>query len=510
MKKNFKFFSAFFSMLMCALSVFAGGGAVMAIAGTVADGKTVDGAAGENENGGVESQGATSPVANHENLGGTYSQTENERLNGQNNGIEDFDSRGLSKKILELQPMKTPFDQITRYASTGEKPEAMKVEYASIGSRPTETKIAGAFTITGSNLTAKLQVDDPEIFSVDDVVLVPEYHAVTNYKGDAYASKFSQGDEAWPCLQLKICGYDDSDSMPIAYAMNGNVKNGSPIQVNSVLPIAGGSAVTSIPVGAKLLRIAKAVNEGAAQTGRTAELPKTDVQYLQIFMTQTEESLIHKLTKRDVNGLDLAWGERRTLEDMRMVQEGTFLFSDMACISNHPKENLNKVWSTKGVWYQAGKDPIFGHLDSNGNLVVSDDDLVDLNNELFVGEGTGGKKKLLFCGSEFITALEKIKSEKFRLKGDVQAWNLTFTSWKTTFGEVLAIHDETLDKYGKSKCAFALDPEYFEKRVMLSLDRNAMDLNAIGVRATQAVVLKEISAVILYAPNAHARIKLAK
>ena len=258
------------------------------------------------------------------------------------------------------------------------------------------------------------------------------------------------------------------------------------------------------------MRIAKAVNERAAQTGRTAELPKTDYQFLQIFMTQVEESTIHKLTKRDVNGLDLAWHERRTLEDLKMVQEGTFMFSDKTLTKSHPKENLNKVWTTGGAWYMAGKDVELGHVNAvTSELEIFDDDLVDVDNEIFVGEGTGGKKKVWICGSNFISALEKVKSEKFRLKGDVQAWDLTFNSWKTNFGESLVIHSETMDKYGKKNWAFSLDPDYFEKRVLYSLDRNVLDLEAMGVRATQAVVLKEISAVVLYAPQAHARIKLA-
>lgn len=479
------------------LSVLAGGGALMAIAGS---GAVDTGAAGSNANGGVIGQGAESDAAHRENLDGAASQTSNDKLDGQQTSVEDFDNRGLSRKILELQPMKTPFDQLTRHATTGEKPAGMKVEYASIGSRPTETTYTGssAFTITGTAMSGTLTVADPQIFSVDDVILVPAVKAVTNAQGEAYSS-LGLNNELIPSLMLKVCGYDDSNSMPVVYALNGDAYNGQNIQIKT----------NTIPTDAKLLRIAKAVNEGASQTGRTAELPKTDTQYLQIFMTQTEESLVHKLTQRDVDGLNLAWNERRTLEDMRMVQEGTFLFSDMACIKNHPKENLNKVWTTKGAWYQAGNVVDFGTPGTNtGDVEITDDDLVDVNRAIFTGEGTGGKKKLWFCGSNMIQALEKIKSDKFRLKGDVQAWNLTFTSWKTTFGEALVIHDETLDKYGKEDYAFSLDPEYFEKRVLLSLDRNAIDLNSAGIRATEAVVLKEISCVILYAPKAHSIIKL--
>lgn len=46
--------------------------------------------------------------------------------------------------------------------------------------------------------------------------------------------------------------------------------------------------------------------------------------------------------------------------------------------------------------------------------------------------------------------------------------------------------------------------------MLLSLDRAVRDMDAAGIRATTAVRLKEISAVVLYSPMAHARVKLAK
>lgn len=513
MKKSY--FSLVLSIVCMLVSVVAGGGAAMAIAGSSA---APMGNKGDNANGGKTGQGAENPASNYENLDGVASQTENTRM-GENpeTDANAFDSRGLSKTIREIQPMKTPFDTLTRYATSGEKPEGMKIEYASIGSRPTLTEIeTTAFQINSGN-SAIIKLKDPDMVSVDDVLIFPEVLAVTDAEGNAYSSKFgtNYSNPAWPNLMVKVCGYDDSTGYPVVYALNGNKVNGStdprPIYVNSfhlVGDAAAADATTSVATGKKVLRIAKAVNEGAAQTGRTAELPKTDTQYLQIFMTQVEESMIHKLTKRDVNGLDLAWHERRAIEDFKMVQEGTFLFSDKACIKSHPKENLNKVWTTGGVWYMAGKDVSLGHNDSNSQLEITEDDLVEMAKDVFVGEGTGGKKKILIGGSNFVEALEKIKSEKFRLKGDVQAWDLTFNSWKTNFGEFLVIHSETMDKYGKSNWAFCLDPEYFEKRVLYSLDRNVIDLEKMGIRATQAVVLKEVSAVILYAPQAHARVKL--
>ena len=493
MKKKNMFF-LMVNLLLTIVSVLAGGG-VMAV-GAMAEDSEPAGAAQGNL-----SQGAAT-VESPGNTYGVASQTDNDRMGAEGEG-EGYDSRGLDRHIRELQPMKTPFDQMTRYATNGEKPAGMKFEYSSIGSRPIKAKTTAQVAAT-STPTAKLPVDNIAVFSVDDVILVPSVPAVTRADGKTYEEIYGAGNfgklsaGAWPCLQLKVCGISDTDSMPLVYATNGTKSS------------MGNTSVPQIPSGTELFRIAKAVNEAKSETGRTNEMPNDTVQYCQIFMAQTEETLIHKLTKRDVDGLDLAWNERRTLEDFRMAQGGTFLFSDRALVVGHPREEQNKCWHTGGAWWQAGKDIEFGHLNADNHLEINEDDLVDLNNGLFVGEGTGGVKKLLFAGSDFITALEKIKSEKFRLKGDVQAWDLTFTSWKTTLGELLVVHDEMLDRYGKSDCAFALDPEYFEKRVLLSLDRAVRDMDAAGIRATTAVRLKEISAVVLYSPMAHARISLKK
>lgn len=499
MKKKNMFF-LMVNLLLTVVSVLAGGG-VMAVGAVTTDVNPAGGVGVSDDNGNITSQGV-STTASPGNTYGVASQSDNDRMQAEGE-TQGYDNRGIDRHIREEQPMKTPFDQMTRYATNGEKPAGMKFEYASIGGRPYKTKITKAVTGGSDVATITLEVKDEGAFSVDDTILVPSVAAIYNADGKEYSQIFEgqtfEGTPAWPCLQLKVCGISDNNSMPLVYATNG-AKSAKGY---------GNTIVPAIDEGVEIMRVGKSVNEGKSETGRTNDMPNDTVQFCQIFMAQTEETLIHKLTKRDVDGLDLAWNERRTLQDFRMAQGGTFLFGDRAVVVNHPREEHNRCWFTGGVWWQAGNDATLGHIE-DGNLVINEDDLVDLNNDLFVGEGTGGVKKLLFAGSDFITALEKIKSEKFRLKGDVQAWDLTFTSWKTTLGELLVIHDEMLDRYGKKDCAFALDPEYFEKRVLLSLDRAVRDMDAAGIRATTAVRLKEISAVVLYSPMAHARVKLAK
>ena len=142
-------------------------------------------------------------------------------------------------------------------------------------------------------------------------------------------------------------------------------------------------------------------------------------------------------------------------------------------------------------------------------LVISDDDLVDMAKDLFVGTGIGNKRKILFAGSDMVAAFSKIKSEKFRLKDTVEIWNLKFKSWDTDFGEILMMHHELFDYNGMADCGFALDPEYLTKKTHVSWSRNILDLKKAGVRNTDAVVMQEVACLYLRYAKAHARMKLA-
>lgn len=103
----------------------------------------------------------------------------------------------------------------------------------------------------------------------------------------------------------------------------------------------------------------------------------------------------------------------------------------------------------------------------------------------------------------------KIKSEKFRLKENVESWNLKFKSWSTDFGELLVIHHELFDMNGMSDCGFVSDPEYLTKKTHISWQRNVLDLKKAGIRNTDAVVIQEVACLYLRYAKAHARMKLA-
>lgn len=470
-KKATRFlFSLMLSMI--ALFVGAGTGVMMAAASDLPDaGKT---------NAGADGTGGTDGIA-----------TETQ---GRTDGDPNFYMQDVDKRIIKIRPMATPIDQISRYAKSS-KADSFEVKYYSVGTRPISCKTSKAVTkqTTGASIT--LPVDDANMFTLDDTIRVVGVKGVYDYKGVAYPTD----SDNVPDLVLCVCGKDPSTNMPTVYAVNGELDNTTKYA----------TLVPAIPEGTTLVRMGKACGELDVQTGRFNNIPMPEVQYCQNFMIQVEQSTFDKIAAKEVN-----WSfsdiEEDGIYDMRLSQENTYLFGVKNVIKHVAKDGMN-TWFTGGIWYMAGKDIEVGEWDEDKKCaVISDENLVDITKDLFVGTGIGNKRKILFCGSDMLSAFSKIKSEKFRLKDTVEVWNLKFKSWDTDFGEVLTIHHELFDANGMSDYGFAMDPEYLSKKTHVSWARNVLDLKKAGIRNTDAVVIQEVACLYLRYAKAHARMRLAQ
>lgn len=407
-------------------------------------------------------------------------------------GDADFYLTDVDKRIVKIRPMATPVDQISRYAKSSHT-DSFEVKYYSVGTREIKCATTAKMEAMTSGASAVLPISDVNMFTLDDTIRVVGVKALTNYKGVAY----NPAKEIVPDLVLCVCG-KDNNNLPIVYAVNGNVdSNGQPI------------LIPEIPAGTTLVRMGKSCGELDVQTGRFNNLPTAEVQYCQNFMMQIEQSTFNKIAAKEVNW-DFSDIEEDGIYDMRIAMENTFLFGDKNLIKHPSKDNMAQ-WFTKGIWWMAGKDIEVGEWDDEKKVaVISDENLVDITKDLFVGTGLGNKRKIMFCGSDMLTAFSKIKSEKFRLKDSVEVWNLKFKSWDTDFGEVLTIHHELFDINGMSDCGFAMDPEYLSKKTHVSWGRSILDLQKAGIRRTDAVVIQEVSCLYLRYAKAHARMRLAQ
>jgi len=497
MKKYFKFM---FSFVLTLVSVLVGAhsGVMMAAASTLDDaGKTTGGDGGDvvslNANG--QADGSRQTPSGHRGPGGIATETA-----GRAEGDAEMYSKEIDKRITKIRPMATPIDQISRYAKSSPS-SSFEVKYYSVGTRPISCQTSEAMSAQASSAASVvLKVTDPNMFTLDDTIRVVGKAGITNADGVAYSSipKYQTSPELIPDLVLCVCGRDASTSQPVVYAVNGSKNSAG----QSIL-------VPAIESGTTLVRMGKAAGELDVQTGRFNNIPTAETQFCQNFMIQVEQSTFDKIAAKEVdwNFSDL---EEDGIYDMRLAQENTYLFGDRH-VHHHVTKDGMATWFTGGIWYMAGKDIVVGEWDSDKNCaVISDENLVDITKDLFVGTGIGNKRKILFCGSDMLSAFSKIKSDKFRLKDTVEVWNLKFKSWDTDFGEVLTIHHELFDANGMSDCGFALDPEYLSKKTHVSWTRNVLDLKKAGVRNTDAVVLQEVACLYLRYAKAHARLRLAQ
>jgi hypothetical protein len=412
---------------------------------------------------------------------------------GRQDGDPELYTKSVDQRITKIRPMCTPIDQISRYAKS-DKCDSFEVKYYSVGTRPIKCTLSKAVTAQTSGSSITLPIDDDNMFTIDDTIRVVGVKGITDRKGVAY----DQDSEQTPDLVLSVCGLDTSTSKPTVYAVNGSKNaNGQPI------------FVPAIPAGTTLIRMGKACAELDAQTGRFNNLPEAEIQFCQNFMIQVEQSTLDAIAAKEVdwNFSDI---EEDSIYDMRLGQENSFLFGALGKVA-HVSKNNQLTYFTGGIWYQAGKDIEVGEWDSNKKAaVISDENLVDITKDLFVGTGCGNKRKIMFCGSDMLAALSKIQSDKFRLKDSVEVWNLKFKSWDTDFGEILTMHHELFDLNGMSDCALAIDPEYLTKKVHVSWGRNVLDLKKAGIRNTNAVIIQEIACIYLRYAKAHARMRLAQ
>lgn len=462
-------------LTLLAFVIGASSGVMMADASDLPDaGKTTAGADGD---------GGSDPTA------GIATETQ-----GRTDGDPDFYMADVDKRIVKIRPMASPIDQISRYAKSTSC-ASFEVKYYSVGTREIKCMTTEAVTAMSSGASTKLPVSDPNMFTLDDTIRVVGVKGVTNPDtGKAYDE-----DDNVPDLVLCVCGKDATTNMPTVYAVNGEMDS------SSKQPI----WVPAIPADTVLVRMGKACGELDVQTGRFNNIPMPETQYCQNFMIQIEQSTFDKIAKKEVD-----WSfsdiEEDGIYDMRLAMENTHLFGVKNVIKHVTKDGM-MTWFTGGLWWMAGKDIEVGEWDADKQCaVITDDNLVDITKDLFVGTGIGNKRKILFCGSDMLSAFSKIKSEKFRLKDTVEVWNLKFKSWDTDFGEVLTIHHELFDINGMSDCGFAMDPEYLSKKTHVSWARNVLDLQKAGIRRTDAVVIQEVSCLYLRYAKAHARMILAK
>ena len=469
----------------------------------------------------------TSPVGGLEGGPGVGVAGDNNRTQSQaimEGELQDFDyyQKQINKHIVEMKLESCPIDQILRSASKTNKSSDIRVQYYQIGQRPIMTTLETAISATNSGNATAIDPVNNSCFDSMDTIIFPE---IMGYDDDGATRSTLKP------LMVRVVGRQDATLNPIVIAVNGKKNSGKGNRWD--LP--------DIPAGAKMLRLGRAAGEKDVETASYYQLPEASIQFCQRYIMQAEESVIERMSQKVVDW-DFSKQERVAMDDMRDGIERSGLFG-IKSVGRYG--NNGNVYTTGGIYWEAGKDLQLGHWqpkmeigpdgtkqavtvqvenpdydpDTEGSeefltktvyeYVISEKELTNFINQAIHNAGNGSRTKLLFVDNLIYMALSNLKSERrliMQTENNYQNWHLDFESFTSMGTKILIYRHDAFNYMGMSGCAFLLDPRYLEKWVFGDWSRKEYDLKDLFIRNSNAVVMEEFSCWTLYFPNAHARV----
>lgn len=382
--------------------------------------------------------------------------------------------------ITKIRRARTPLDQISRRSRRKSKAKSMEFNYASIDYLPAETELSTAYTAPSSYTQdyaeAVLQCANAGIFNPRDTILV---RGTQGYEADGTTPSEQE-------LVLWVVDRNGNQSITVI-ALNG--KKGGNFK----------SQVPSIEEASTLQRMGKACGEMDAQAPGYAIYPTSSEQYNQKFMAQVEQSTIDALTAKRFD-ITLNDQEEATLADMRLGMEKSFLFGVKAKFID-PQTRRN-VWATGGIWNMPSKQ-----FDYTDPAAWTPSKFIDMTRQMFTGPAAGrSDRRVVLCGSKLLSYMQNALLEAQYSTNVYKKWDIEFTEVRTVFGAFELVLDEVFDIVGQSEDGLIIDPDYLERYTLRPFGRVTLDLDKQGVRDSKAIVLSEISSLVLKSPNNHARI----
>jgi len=370
----------------------------------------------------------------------------------------------VDRRITKLRPMATPIDQLSRHAAA--RPcKSMTVDYYAVATRPQSATMKTDNIISGTS-SISLGVSEAKTLDPSETLLLP---TVITASGE-------------PLILYVESAVGDSIRI---------------VAVNIT-----SDEVIEVPAGSKIVRMGRAAGELDVQTAQYEALPEKRQNYCQIFKAQIEQSTLMRAANKEV-GWTFSDQEEVALYDMRLAMERSFLFGTKARFTDEEKKC--EIFLTGGIWNQAGKAASY----PAGALTSAD--WLRVMSTAFTGHA-GSARKILVAGTELIEQLSLLDgNQRVMLPGDVVSrWGLDFTEMHSKFGTLYVIHSEVFDSCGHAADGLIIDPEFLTKYVHVPFSATTLDLRTSGQRNTEAVVMTEVSCLVLRYPDAHVRVTAAK
>lgn len=375
-----------------------------------------------------------------------------------NQAVPGLLTNAIDKAVVKIRPMATPIDQISRMGHV-RSVDSMDVDYYSVDTRVDSDSVISA------EVSAETAGDDNPLYVL--TVSHPSRFEVTETFG---------------------YGADGVDS--VGYVVEKNADG-------TLLCASVKGDLSELASGGKIIRMGRAATQLDVQSPQFSALPVKNTNYCQIFKMQIEQSVVMKLSHKEI-GWDFTDQQEAAVYDMRMGMEKQFLFGKKAKVYDPRKQET--VTFTGGIWDQAGKeiDVTLNGFDSKA--------LVDMLRQAFT-DNSGSRRKVLIAGSELIAALNRIEhTHVITARDQVTAWGIDFSELQSKFGRLYVVFSDIFDVMGMAGNGIIVDPEYIQKHVFIPFNAERLDLRGSGQRNTEAMVLTEASCLTLRYPEAHARV----
>ena len=375
-----------------------------------------------------------------------------------NQAVPGLLTNAIDKAVVKIRPMATPIDQISRMGHV-RSVDSMDVDYYSVDTRVDSDSVISA------EVSAETAGDDNPLY----VLTV------------SHPSRFEA---------TETFGYGADGVDSVGYVVEKNADG-------TLLCASVKGDLSELVSGGKIIRMGRAATQLDVQSPQFSALPVKNTNYCQIFKMQIEQSVVMKLSHKEI-GWDFTDQQEAAVYDMRMGMEKQFLFGKKAKVYDPRKQET--VTFTGGIWDQAGKeiDVTLNGFDSKA--------LVDMLRQAFT-DNSGSRRKVLIAGSELIAALNRIEhTHVITARDQVTAWGIDFSELQSKFGRLYVVFSDIFDVMGMAGNGIIVDPEYIQKHVFIPFNAERLDLRGSGQRNTEAMVLTEASCLTLRYPEAHARV----
>ena len=375
-----------------------------------------------------------------------------------NQAVPGLLTNAIDKAVVKIRPMATPIDQISRMGHV-RSVDSMDVDYYSVDTRVDSDSVISA------EVSAETAGDDNPLY----VLTV------------SHPSRFEASE---------TFGYGADGVDSVGYVVEKNADG-------TLLCASVKGDLSELASGGKIIRMGRAATQLDVQSPQFSALPVKNTNYCQIFKMQIEQSVVMKLSHKEI-GWDFTDQQEAAVYDMRMGMEKQFLFGKKAKVYDPRKQET--VTFTGGIWDQAGKeiDVTLNGFDSKA--------LVDMLRQAFT-DNSGSRRKVLIAGSELIAALNRIEhTHVITARDQVTAWGIDFSELQSKFGRLYVVFSDIFDVMGMAGNGIIVDPEYIQKHVFIPFNAERLDLRGSGQRNTEAMVLTEASCLTLRYPEAHARV----